>query len=411
MSRDEMVQWRDKGFWHPDGTVDGATFVAERHSLFDGAFTWPVMVLKERALDHNLATLKAFAEAHGLLFAPHGKTTMAPALYDRQLAAGAWGITLATASQVAVARHAGIARILLANEILDETALRWLAAELERDPGFELWCYVDSPQGVDVVSRAVQAVGATRGVEVLVELGYPGGRTGCRDHDSALSVAQSAADAPGVRLAGVAGYEGGLASADAAVDYLRSVRALVVHLHALGLLPQDAIVSAGGSAYFDVVAQAWGGNWPAGLTPRKVLRSGAYVSHDDGVYTRKTPYASRLEGRLEAAIEVWGQVTSPGDLGRVVVGMGKRDAPYDEGMPVALRVRRAGSTVIEPLRSSVVVEKMDDHHAYLRGDEGLLPGDLVCFGISHPCTAFDKWQLVPLLDDEHVVVGLVRTFF
>jgi len=35
----------------------------------------------------------------------------------------------------------------------------------------------------------------------------------------------------------------------------------------------------------------------------------------------------------------------------------------------------------------------------------------VCLGISHPCTAFDKWQLIPVVDEEYRIVDVVRTFF
>jgi D-serine deaminase-like pyridoxal phosphate-dependent protein len=38
-------------------------------------------------------------------------------------------------------------------------------------------------------------------------------------------------------------------------------------------------------------------------------------------------------------------------------------------------------------------------------------GSRLEFGISHPCTVFDKWQLIPVLDDDGRVVDLIRTFF
>ena len=116
---DDQVTWADKGFWAPGEAVDLTTYAASGHNLFDGSFTWPVMVLKKSSLEHNIATLAGFAEEHGLLLAPHGKTTMAPSLYQRQLDAGAWAITVASPSQALVARHAGVRRVLVANEILD----------------------------------------------------------------------------------------------------------------------------------------------------------------------------------------------------------------------------------------------------------------------------------------------------
>lgn len=397
--------WADKGFAADEDRTAESLRGAE---LFDGSFRWPVMTLRESALAHNLATLAAFCAAHDLSFAPHGKTTMAPRLWQRQLDAGAWGITVATVDQAVIARRAGVGRVLIANEVLDLGALTWLAHELATDPSAELWCYVDSPVGVSAAAASAAAGGA-RALPVLVELGYPGGRTGCRSVTEALALAHVVAATPGVSLAGVAGYEGGCPDVASAADHLRQVQSLWNQALERGLMPAEAIVTAGGSSYFDVVADVWATGWRAGSRPRRVLRSGAYVSHDDGVYTTKTPF-TRIDGSLAPAIEVWAQVISAGDPGRVIAGMGKRDAPYDEGLPVPLRVRKRQSTVVAPL-DGVVVEKLDDHHAYLLGDAGLEPGDLVAFGISHPCTAFDKWRLLPVLSDDHRVVDLVRTWF
>jgi D-serine deaminase-like pyridoxal phosphate-dependent protein len=42
-------------------------------------------------------------------------------------------------------------------------------------------------------------------------------------------------------------------------------------------------------------------------------------------------------------------------------------------------------------------------------------GDVVRLGLSHPCTAFDKWRLVPVITDhtqpDPYVVDLIHTFF
>ena len=59
------------------------------------------------------------------------------------------------------------------------------------------------------------------------------------------------------------------------------------------------------------------------------------------------------------------------------------------------------------------VTGLNDQHAYLRVDPGtpLAPGDLVCLGISHPCTTLDKWRVIPVLDEEDRVIDVVHTFF
>ncbi|HEV7961773.1 MAG TPA: alanine racemase [Actinoplanes sp.] len=380
---EERIDWRAKGFWQPDGEVTAAEFAAARHTLVDGSFTWPLLVVRQEAVRANIATMAAFCERHGFSYAPHAKTTMAPALLRAQLEAGAWALTVATADQALVLRRLGVPRVLIANEVVDPTALGWLAAQTD----WEVYLQVDSLAGV---RRAA-------GLRLLVELGHPGGRTGCRTIDEVVSVARAAGD----RLAGITGYEGGL-SDEAAVDaWLSTLTGAAKVLAGEGLLPEEVLVSAGGSAWFDRVAKALEGQWLPGHRIRAVLRSGASVTHDDGFYRERTPF-NRVpaEGALAAALELWGQVLSTPEPGLAIVGMGKRDAPFDEGLPV-------------PVREGLSVTKMNDHHTYVSVADGvpLAVGDLIRFGISHPCTAFDKWRFIPVVDDAGVVVDVLHTYF
>jgi D-serine deaminase-like pyridoxal phosphate-dependent protein len=378
----EVVDWRAKGFWQPDGAVPVEEFVAAGHTLFDGSFTWPLLVVRQEAVRANIATMAAYCERHGFSFAPHAKTTMAPALLRAQLAAGAWALTVATASQAVVLRRLGVPRVVIANEVLDSTALRWLAGQ----SGWEVYLQVDSVAGAE---RAA-------GLRLLAELGFPGGRTGCRTVDEVLAVARAA----GGRLAGITGYEGGL-STEADVDaWLATLTEAARRLAEEGLLADEVIVSAGGSAWFDRVVKALEGQWLPGHRIRAVLRSGASVTHDEGFYRERTPF-NRVpgEGGLDPALAIYAQVLSTPEPGLAIAGMGKRDAPFDEGLPVAER-------------PGVTVTKLNDHHTYLAVDEGAVEvGDVLQFGISHPCTAFDKWRLIPVVDDAGIVVDVLTTYF
>ncbi|MFF4124334.1 alanine racemase [Microbispora rosea] len=394
-----VVDARTRGFLWPGEPIGGREFAEARHSLFDGAFTWPVMTARRSALDHNIATLARFADLHGLAFAPHAKTTMSPQLVRDQLDAGAWGVTAATPGQVLVHRSFGVPRVLLANEIFDHGALRWLAGEIGR---FDFLCFADSIEGVRVLDQAAGDVP----FRVLVELGHPGGRTGCRDQDELLAVARAAREARGTELAGVAGYEGTHHEAAGVRGFLRDLARA-----ARTLAPQvtgPIVVSAGGSSWFDLVAEELA-PLTGELGATVVLRSGAYIAHDDGYYSEHTPY-NRLEGELRPALEVWAQVLSVPEPGLVLVGMGKRDVPHDIHLPFPRAVRRGGRGPAEPL-TGVTVVKVQDQHAYLDGDAGLCPGDLVSFGLSHPCTAFDKWRVIPVVDDDDVVIDLIGTCF
>ena len=403
-SPEGRIDWRTKGIRQPGPGVPDEQFAAARHSLFGGTFSWPVMVASGPALDHNIAALAAFCAERGVELAPHGKTTMAPALFEKQLNAGAWGITAATAGQLLAYRAFGVPRVMLANELLDPAALGWLAGEVEL--GWDVLCFVDSEAGVQAMAKAARS----RPLRVLAELGYPGGRTGCRDAAGLTRVARAAVAAPGVELAGVAAYEGGLKTTAQVTEFLAAVRHAAKALAAERLLPEEVVVTAGGSAFFDTVADELAGEWLPGHRVRVILRSGAYVSHDDGIYRTRTPF-TRVPGTLEAALEVWAQVLSVPEPGLALAGMGKREAPYDAGLPVPLRIRRTDGQVAGA--EGLSVTQFNDHHAFLSvpADVRLAPGDLICCGISHPCTAFDKWAVIPVVDDEYRVTDLIRTYF
>ena len=411
--------------------VTGASLAAARPALHEAGFTYPLLTLREAALGGNLEAMAAYCARAGVALAPHGKTAMSPELGARQLTHGAWGITVATIGQLRTYRAFGFPRLLLANELVDEAGIAWLAAELAADPGFEAYCYVDSRDGVAILDRVLTASPAGRRLPVLVEIGHAQGRTGCRTDEQALDVAKAAAATGTLRVAGVAGYEGSIGARDEAqrlgliTAFCRRLRALADRLEDAG---EEPIVTAGGSAFFDVVtAELTAGE----RGPKVILRSGAYLAHDHGFYGTLSP-ASRGSAdapALRPALELWAQVLSSPEPGLALLGAGRRDVGFDQGLPVPLRViRRTAGRAREPdpagpdltstdltstdLTGSQVTE-LNDQHAYLRLDKGaaLAPGDLVSLGISHPCTTFDKWRVIPVVDDEDRVTDIVHAFF
>lgn len=415
------------------GTTTVRALRSEGASVTRGDVLLPALVLREEALAHNLALMASYARAHDFLLAPHGKTTLAPQLLRRQLDAGAWGITVANVSQAAVAVRAGAERVLVANEVVARADAAVLARELHA--GREMYCLADSVHGVALLDTALHDCGASEQMpplRVLVELGFDGGRSGARTLDRAIDVASAVAGARHLRLAGVEGYEGGIGSdrSDATLDkvdaYLAGIRRLAAALGDYGLLrgPEPAIVSAGGSKYFDRVAAVLGERSAYGaLEVRLVVRAGCYLTHDHGVYATASPLAGDgTPGKgLEPALEAWAEVLSVPEPGLAIVGIGKRDVPYDLGLPVPIHVAR-GRGPVEGLSGARLVA-LDDQHGYLRRADGaggggaddpvgsLTPGDRVGFGLSHPCTAFDKWELVPVVDGQYRIVDVVRTFF
>ncbi|UBQ01685.1 alanine racemase [Curtobacterium sp. TXMA1] len=390
------------------GAADPAAPVVGRHVL-DRAHL-PVMTLRESALAHNTAVMQSYVDRHGLLLAPHMKTHMAPALAERQVRAGAWGVTVASVQQAMVAWAHGVHRILVANEVLDPAGLTWLASRRSVDPDADVLCNVDSVAGVAAAASAARSVDGT--VHVLVEVGFPGGRTGVRTADRAREVAEAAHDA-GLVLRGVTGYEGGLPDVDTARAWVAGVLAIAGDLRRP--VTGRALLSMGGSAWFDGVVDA------VQDRPEDVdvlLRSGAYLTHDDGFYAERTPFGRRPEeGSLRPAIEVWGRVTSCPEPGRALVAVGKRDVSFDEGLPVVRGIRPGGTAhdpQVVPPPGALTVTRLDDQHCYLAladGAPGLTPGDVVVLGVSHPCTVFDKWRQVQLLADDDTVTETIATWF
>ncbi|WTO35389.1 amino acid deaminase [Streptomyces achromogenes] len=417
---EEHVDHRFKGLPPDAYGLTVAELAAQRRNLFHdgdrdgGGFTTPVLALSAERLAHNLALMETYTARHGLAFAPHGKTSMAPQLFQRQIEHGAWGITLAVPHQVRVARAFGVPRIFLANELVDAPALRWIAAELAADPDFRLVAYVDSVRGVELMDAAL--AGAARPVDVVIELGAgDGARTGVRTEAEAGKVAAAVAAVPTLRLVGVAGYEGEVPKADPerVRSYLRRLVALAAALDGAGRFGEadEIVVSAGGSAWFDAVADVFAGIPGLSRPVLKLLRSGAYVSHDDGHYHRLTPFGRvPEEGALEPAFRLWAQVVSRPTAEQAFANAGKRDAAYDLDLPTAQVVRRGGE---ERPAAGITVTGLSDQHTWLRTDPeaDVEVGDWIGFGLSHPCTSFDKWQLIPVAEADGTVVDYIRTFF
>ncbi|MFB7657419.1 MULTISPECIES: amino acid deaminase [unclassified Streptomyces] len=417
---EEHVDHRFKGL-PPD--ADGLTvaeLAGQRRNLFTDGFATPVLALSAERLEHNLALMETYAARHGLAFAPHGKTSMAPQLFHRQIEHGAWGITLAVPHQVRVARAFGVGRIFLANELVDAAALRWIAAELDADPDFRFVCYVDSVRGVELMDAALTDAGAARPVDVVVELAAgEGARTGARTEADCAAVADAVAGTRTLRLAGVAGYEGEVPEADPerVHAWLRRLVALAADFDKAGRFGagglDEIVLSAGGSAWFDAVADVFAEVPGLSLPVLKLLRSGAYVSHDDGHYREVTPF-NRVpaEGTLEPAFRLWTQVVSRPSPEQAFANAGKRDAAYDLDLPFAQVVRPADGGPERPA-TGITVTGLSDQHAWLRTapEAELAVGDWLGLGLSHPCTSFDKWQLIPVAEADGTVVEYIRTFF
>jgi D-serine dehydratase len=408
----EAVDWRSR--WLPIAAGINCGDVREASwNVLRGDLLLPILILKQSALAHNLSLMARFCRDHGVDIAPHGKTTMAPQLFARQFEAGAWAITVASVSQARIARTFGVNRILIANQVVEPVAVRWIAMELERDDTFECFCLVDSVAGVNRMTTLLAESPPSRPLRVLLEVGVVDGRAGCRSVEYALEVAAAVNDSPRLELAGVEAYEGVLSGPEDVDRLLDQVGEVARAVATSGWFDHldEVLLTAGGSVFFDRVAERLTAV-DLGRPTRTVLRSGCYLTHDSGTYDLVSPLGSRSTAeRLQPALEVWGVVLSRPEPGLAIVGLGKRDVSYDAGLPVPLFLARDGER--QQVTPGWEIRQLNDQHAYLHVplDADIEVGDLVGCGISHPCTAFDKWPLIPVIDDEYLVIDIVRTFF
>lgn len=387
-------------------------------NVFDGRFTMPLMILRQSAVDANIATMADYCRARGVWLCPHGKTTMAPQLFLRQVEAGAWGLTAATPAHLRVYRRYGVARILYANQLVEQAVMDWIAQQVVRDPSFEFYCLADSPESVSILDRGFARHSLAEQVRVLVEVGYAGGRCGVRDASTALEIARLVDRSSALALCGVECFEGLISVSDGLHDvdrFLVKVRDVAIDLlDRTSLCDQgEIIITAGGSAYFDRVIEVFVRGWPRETSARVVLRSGCYITHDGGFYRDVSPLGARRAGGaiLQDGIEVWSAVLSRPESGLAIAGMGRRDAPEDMGMPIPIKRCRIGGSPTRLVGATVIA--LNDQHAHIAiaPDVDLQPGDLVGCAISHPCGAFDRWHIIPVIDDEYTVCDAVATLF
>ncbi|MGW3956887.1 alanine racemase [Streptomyces sp. NPDC004752] len=386
-------------------------------NVFDELPAMPLLLVKQAALRNNLAQMRAFTEAHGVELSPHCKTHMSPELWRMQELSGAAACTVATVAQAQAFAAEGVRQFMIANQVVDRGDLEVLVALRRRYPDLAVSVFVDSLRGVELMEAAHHEIAVDLPpLPVLVEYGLGGWRSGCRTRDQVLEVARAVTAAQTVHLAGLAGYEGVLWPLSASVrplavnSYLDDAVDIVRKLDAEGLLGARAIVTFGGSDLYPAVVERVRNALPPD-TIRVVLRSGCYLVHDHGKYEQAQTQvpAGIAKPRFEPALEVWASVLSIPESGVVVAGLGRRDVSYDAGLPVPIARRAVGQ--ITPLNGATVRALYDQHAILAVSDDRVEVGDALAFGISHPCTTFDKWRTATLVDADYSAVDTIRTLF
>ncbi|ACO32672.1 MULTISPECIES: amino acid deaminase [Acidobacterium] len=413
-----LISPLDKGLGYLQAPASSTEIAHRNWNLLKEELSLPVAVLYQDRMQHNLAWMQQFISSYGLALAPHGKTTMAPALFDLQLKHGAWGITLATPHQTRVAYEHGVRRILMANQLVGQENMA-IISRLLNDSDLEFYCLVDSADQIHQLGKFFAARGQQ--LPVLLELGVDGGRTGVRNEDQlnavllALSQWNSALALSGVEL-----YEGVLDDESSIREFLASAVEIARKLAGQGRFRRSPfLLSGAGSAWYDVVADVFS-QAGLGVAAEIILRPGCYLTHDAGLYREaqqqileRNPVARQMHSGLKPALHLWAYVQSRPEPQKAIIAMGRRDVAFDAGFPMPGLRFRPGQTSPLPAPGHWSIQKMMDQHSYMQCavEDDLCVGDMIAFDISHPCLTFDKWRALPVLDSAYRVIGVVQTFF
>lgn len=414
----ELVSALNKGLGPIERALSPSEIAQLGWHLLDEDLSLPTAVLYEDKLAHNLRWMRDFVSAYGAKLAPHGKTTMAPKLFQRQLEAGAWGITLATAQQTRVAYEHGVRRVLMANQLVGRSNMETIA-ELLADSQFEYFCLVDSAQHVELLGNFFKDRGIR--LNVLLEVGADGGRTGVRNQQQLRALLDELSKWRNqIVLCGVEIFEGVLKEEARIREFIDKAVASLQELAERKRFDRSPVILSGaGSAWYDIVAEIFS-KAQVGEPLEIVLRPGCYITHDVGVYRTaqndiltRNPIAQRIGSGLQPALQLWAYVQSVPEAEKAIIGFGKRDAAFDSGFPVPALHYRPGTDHPDPTPPHWEVVHMMDQHAYMKignGDD-ICVGDMIALDISHPCLTFDKWRYLPVLDSKYRVIDVVQTFF
>ncbi|AUJ72289.1 alanine racemase [Pseudoalteromonas sp. NC201] len=391
----------------------GWDILAEQVSL-------PVAVIKQDAISHNANWMVNFAKESQVLLAPHGKTTMSPALFTLQLEHGAWAITVATVPQVSVAIVAGAKRVILANQLVGEYHMKQVASMLT-DTDVELYCFVDSIANAHALGTFFTQHSLR--ISILLEVGVEGGRAGWRNLATIVQLVNVCQQYASLEVAGIGFYEGVIHGHNAEqriATFVDSVIKTAADLRQKNVFSKALpIITGAGSAWYDVVTKTLNKSEQAQQF-RFVIRPGCYLIHDTGIYQdaqqavlSRSNLACDLGESLVSSLSIWAYVLSTPEPGVAIIGMGKRDVAFDAGMPTPELIYSPPSKQLCSLGGAVKVEKIMDQHAMVSIAFGceVQVGDMICFSTSHPCLTFDKWRQIGVVERDWVITQTISTYF
>ena len=331
----------------------------------------PIMVLKQDQLNHNLKTFAEYLKNNNLYISPHGKTTMSPQLFSTQLDHGAWGITAGAINQIQVMYQYGVKRILLANQLLGKSHLETISNYINNDKDFSFYCFVDSVDQFNNIRKNLNDTKLINPINLLPEIGAQNGRTGIRSKKAFLELVDEITKdkSNNFSFAGISSYEGiaavAMKGSQAVHDFCSFIEDIILSIPSNHFSKiNELIITSGGSTHFDIVGERFS-KLELSVPIKILLRSGCYITHDHGPYLEALKTAQEDKNRqwdqsLKPALEIWSYVQSIPETNLAFLTMGKRDAPYDAGLPKPLKRFRPGEGYME-LGAAEIFSSNDQH--------------------------------------------------
>jgi D-serine deaminase-like pyridoxal phosphate-dependent protein len=327
----------------------------------------PALLLDLPKFEGNVHRMAEFFADKPTFLRPHAKTHKCPRIAQRQVEAGAIGITCAKVGEAETMVSAGIDDILIANEVVGRIKIDRLTELAQR---CNMMVAVDDPDNVAALSQSCCTKGATLRVLVEVDIGMH--RCGVQPGDAAVRLAHHVCDAPGLEFTGLMAYEGHLVTVSDAEERASRVRETMLPLQeTVELLeghglPVD-IVSGGGTGTYDVT-----GTCP----PFTEVEAGSYVFMD-------TTYL-RVRSEFQPSLTVLSTIVSRPTPERIVTDAGKKTLTHEFGWPQPLGV--PGASVRSLSEEHGVLELSDPDAVDLR------PSDKIRFIPSHCCTTVNLYD-------------------
>ena len=285
------------------------------------AIDTPALVLDLDAFERNLQRMADALRGSPVRLRAHAKSHKCPEIALRQVALGAIGICCQKVSEAAVFVDAGIADILITNQVMGQSKLGRLASLARRA---RIGVLVDHPLQVQALSAAAAAHEVT--LDTYVEVNVGADRCGVAPGEAAVQLARQIVASPGLRFAGLQCYQGPAqhlrapqARRDAIAGVCEMARTTARAIEACGIAV-ERITGAGTGTFIH--------ERDSGVFNE--IQAGSYVFLD-------RDYGDNQRGEddvgFEHALFVRTTVMSRATAGRAIVDAGLKASSIDSGLP------------------------------------------------------------------------------